>query len=141
MKLTKRVLHRPTHTVDFRYPYQNYHLASGMIRFMQQHHGIGLAANQIGSSLRMFVMQINGVTRWCFNPEIEDQGSETTQYAEGCLSFPGKQCIITRPYRVDVRYQDAQGDWHSERLTGLMSRCFQHELDHLNGITMWNRLE
>lgn len=141
MKLTQRVLHRTAPVMEFDHPWQNQQLAEQMMRFMKQQRGIGLAANQIGDRRRLFVMDVDGWVRWCFNPEIIDSGEICEQYAEGCLSFPDKQCIITRPDRIDVRYQDAQGRSHSERYTGLISRCFQHELDHLNGITMWQRYE
>ena len=110
-----------------------------MIEFMKSQQGIGLSANQIGINTRLFVMQVDGRTRFCFNPEILDQGTESVVMAEGCLSFVGKQCILQRPEQVLVRYQDHSGFWITEELTGLESRCFQHELDHLNGITMWDR--
>ena len=108
---------------------------------MKSRQGIGLSANQIGVNLRLFVMQIGDRTRFCFNPEILDQGTELVTMAEGCLSYLGKQCILKRPDKIRVRYQDHRGSWIHDELVGLESRCFQHELDHLNGITMWYRQE
>jgi peptide deformylase len=84
-------------------------------------------------------MQVQGWQRSCFNPEITATSSEQVDWGEGCLSFPGEHCIIKRPQWIDVRYQDHQGEWHSERLADILARCFQHELDHLNGTTMWDR--
>ncbi len=110
-----------------------------MLEFMHSQDAIGLAANQIGRDVRLFVMSVSGVTRCCFNPEITDCDSKSVKMAEGCLSFKGKQCILQRPERIQVRYQDHEGVWIQDRLTGLESRCFQHELDHLNGVTMWDR--
>jgi peptide deformylase len=60
-------------------------------------------------------------------------------FTEGCLSFPGDSCNIVRPVQISVRYQDHEGSWIYDRLQGLEARCFQHELDHLDGITMWDR--
>ena len=139
MKLTRRVLHNKAKSVDFRYPEQNRQLAENMLQLMQQNNGIGLAATQIGVSKRVFVMAISDWQRQCFNPEITAASPESVDMEEGCLSFPGDRCIIKRPEWVDVRYQDHQGVWHSERLSGLAAKCFQHELDHLDGITMWDR--
>lgn len=139
MKLTKKVLHLRSRPVQFHFPYQNQILARDMVSVMLQHQAIGLAATQIGKTLRLFVMRVNGLTRCCFNPQIVDIDTKLIQYDEGCLSFPGKHCIINRPGDVSVQYQDAEGAWYTEKYTGLMSRCFQHELDHLDGITIWDR--
>jgi peptide deformylase len=139
MKLTHRVLARQAKPVTFEYPWQNENLAGEMLEFMHQHGGIGLAATQVGLRKRLFVMQVQGWQRRCFNPEITAMSPELVDWDEGCLSFPGEHCIIKRPQWIDVRYQDHLGNWHSERLAGILARCFQHELDHLNGITMWDR--
>jgi peptide deformylase len=139
MKLTKRVLHKKAKPVDFRYPQQNLQLQEQMHKFMVRENGIGLAAPQIGISRRIFVMQFQGQQWHCFNPEIIDTASEMIDFDEGCLSFPGEHCIIKRPRWVDVSYQDHRGHRHSERLDSILARCFQHELDHLDGITMWDR--
>lgn len=140
MKLTKRVLHRPAKSVRFEWPYQNQHLADHMLVFMRQSGGIGLAATQIGRSLRLFVMEVEGQSRTCFNPEIIEASQITVEFPEGCLSFPGEQCIIKRPDTIIVRYQDSHGEWTKTNLVGLEARCFQHELDHLDGIIMHDRL-
>lgn len=125
--------------MEFVWPLQNQTLADRMIRFMHQNKGIGLAAPQIGHSLRLFVMQVDGQPRICFNPEILDFGDIIIDFNEACLSFPGESCIISRPETITVRYQDAQGEWTQHSLTGLEARCFQHELDHLDGVTMHDR--
>lgn len=141
MKLTQRTLHNRARLVEFQYPETNYQQAKNMLTFMREQGGIGLAATQIGLRNRMFVMEINEKQWQCFNPEIEKLGDDLVEFDEGCLSFPGKSCKIQRPNTVDIRYQDANGKWHWETLTDLASRCFQHELDHLDGITMWDRQE
>ena len=139
MKLTRRVLYNRARDIDFDYPVKNQMLASEMIALMTRENGIGLAAPQIGISRRLFVMLIEDRYRVCFNPEILESSDMLVDFNEGCLSFPGDQCIIKRPDWVTVRYQDHAGTEISDRLYGLEARCFQHELDHLNGITMWDR--
>lgn len=139
MRLTKRVLHRPAKPCTFGRPAQNQILAQNLLEFMHNKNGIGLAAPQIGLSKRVFVMEIDGNQRICFNPEIIDVSPDLVDFSEGCLSFPGKICTIKRPDEISVRYQNYRGDWYAERMAGLMSRCFQHELDHLDGIVMHDR--
>jgi peptide deformylase len=139
MRLTNKILARSCKQARFDKPANNSWLCSQMLEFMHSQDAIGLAANQIGRDVRLFVMSVSGVTRCCFNPEITDSGSNTAKMAEGCLSFKGKQCILQRPDVITVRYQDHSGVWIQDRLIGLESRCFQHELDHLNGVTMWDR--
>ena len=139
MKLTKRVLYHTAKPVDFQYPVRNQVLADQMLDFMRLSRGIGLAATQIGQIKKLLVMEVHGKQKICFNPEITGQSEVFTDYDESCLSFPGEQCIISRPDWVAVRYQDAHGFFVNDTLVGLEARCFQHELDHLNGITMWDR--
>jgi peptide deformylase len=139
MKLTRRVLHLPAKPVQFGYPAQNLQLERNLLGFMRQEKGIGLAAPQVGIRSRVFVMEIDDRSRACFNPEIQKTSDDLVEFNEGCLSFQGDQCILIRPGEIWAKYQDHQGQWISEYLTGLEARCFQHELDHLDGITMWDR--
>lgn len=139
MELTKRVLHIRAKPCTFGYPVRNQNIVDSMLGLMKKERGIGLAAPQIGMSKRLFVMEIDGQPRACFNPEITESSQNLVEYNEGCLSFKGKTCIIKRPDEISVRYQNYRGDWYTERLEGLWARCFQHELDHLDGITMWDR--
>jgi len=140
MKLTNKVLYRPAKAFeDFAHPARNSFLANQMFSFMRKNNGIGLAAPQVGMSKRLFVMEVDAVQRACFNPEITASSADLTEYTEGCLSFPKDECIIKRPSAVSVRYQNVQGIWIQEQLDGQAARCFQHELDHLDGITMHDR--
>jgi len=141
MKLTRRVLHNRAWPADFKSPHSNQRLADTMLCLMRENNGIGLAATQIGHSRRIFVMCISGRIRVCFNPEITESSTVFADYDEGCLSFPGDQCTITRPDWVRVKYQDPSGAVTEDTLVALEARCFQHELDHLDGITMWDRYE
>jgi peptide deformylase len=139
MKLTRRVLKNQAKLVDFDFPHRNLDLQTQLLCFMKQHHGIGLAAPQVGISKRVFVIGINSEEECFFNPEITSASPECLDFDEGCLSFPGEHCIIKRPKEVSVRYQDYQGQHKQKTFQGLWARCFQHELDHLNGVTMWDR--
>jgi peptide deformylase len=140
MKLTNKVLYRPAKPfTDFHLITHNDFMVQQMFSFMKKNNGLGLAAPQIGLGKRLFVMEIQGTQRACFNPEIINQSDDLTDYPEGCLSFPGEECKITRPRTVTVRYQTVSGSWTEETLDGMAARCFQHELDHLNGITMHDR--
>lgn len=105
-----------------------------LIEAMQKFGGIGLSANQIGLPHRVFVMGTEGTIVAYFNPEILNVSEEKVTLAEGCLSFMGLFLKITRPQFVRVRYQDYEGKFHQIDLAGLSARCFQHELNHLDGI-------
>ena len=100
--------------------------------------GIGLAAPQIGLSLKLFVMQVN-LPRIVVNPIFSPADEETVKDFEGCLSFPGLRLKIKRHKRINVQYQNERGDTIIETLTGLESRCFQHEYDHIDGVCIDNR--
>ena len=139
MKLTHRTLRHHAKDIDFRYPVKNEILAKKMLALMDESNGIGLSATQIGLTQRIFVMRVHGRERICINPEITESSDVLADYDEGCLSFPGDQCTIKRPDWVNVKYYSTDGTVTEDCLVGLEARCFQHELDHLNGITMWDR--
>ena len=108
-------------------------LANNLIETMLQYKGLGLSANQCGLPYRVFVMW-SSPTKVCFNPRIVDVSSEEVKLDEGCLSFPNLFLPIKRPSIIKVRYQDVNGDTVNDKFIGMTARCFQHELDHLNGI-------
>jgi peptide deformylase len=109
---------------------------------MQVMGGVGIAANQFGWGYRVFVMGSpeSGRHWYCFNPEIVSASEVTEKKPEGCLSFPDLIIDVERPESVRVRYQDAEGVFLEEQLEGLWARCFQHELDHLNGVCLVNKV-
>ena len=139
MELTRRILAIKLKPADLKNSWRNQDLILRLQRFMSAAGGIGLSANQVGLRDRCFVMSIDGREWACFNPEIVVMDTNLVDFEEGCLSFKGESCIIRRPDKICVRYYDANAQECTEELTGLASRCFQHELDHLNGITMWDR--
>ena len=139
MQLTRRTLKLSLKPMSIGNTTYNLNLAKRLRKLMLEEGGIGLAANQAGLRDRCFVMSIEGQDWDCFNPEVLEFSNNQVEFQEGCLSFKGEQCIIKRPDTITVRYYDVYQNEHVEELTGLASRCFQHELDHLNGITMWDR--
>jgi len=107
--------------------------------------GIGLAANQVGVLLRVFVMDVplgegehTGVIE-VINPRIAQARGEI-RYEEGCLSFPGVNETVKRAAEVDLTYQDRNGVAHEVHARGLVAICIQHELDHLDGVVFLDRL-
>ena len=107
---------------------------------MVEEGGVGFAANQMGLLSRVFAMNIGETPTFYYNPEIVESGDQFITVQEGCLSFPGLFIKVKRPKNVVVRYQDRDGEVHTEELTDLASRCFQHELDHLDGICFTDRV-
>jgi peptide deformylase len=121
-------------------------LAADMIEVMYDEPGIGLAAPQVGEAIRMIVMD----TDWTdeggekqpgvmINPEIVAREGELT-WNEGCLSVPDFNADVERSARVRVRYQDLEGKTHEEDASELRAVCFQHELDHLDGVLFIDRI-
>ena len=139
MDLTRRTLKLTLKPADLRNQWANEDLVNRMQTLMHREGGIGLAANQCGERVRMFIMLIDGEFWECFNPEITEHSTDLTEFNEGCLSFKGEYVIIKRPSKISVKYYDSEGTLYVEQLEGLPARCFQHELDHLNGITMHDR--
>jgi len=109
---------------------------------MFHYKGIGLSANQIGISERVFVMILNIETEeiiTCFNPRIVKRYEDDVWFEEGCLSFPDEIINIQRPNRIVVKYEDEDKKDHKIKLDGLASRVFLHEFDHLEGIVFTER--
>jgi len=108
---------------------------------MKLHNGLGLSANQCGVFERLFVIG-SGDNVWaCINPEILATSDDIIKDKEGCLSFPGLSVTIDRPSWIEVQYFEETGKQVQKRFEGLTARCFQHELDHMNGIRMIDRVK
>ena len=117
-------------------------LKNNLVATMKNFQGVGLSANQCGIFEREFVMYDDFKTREtvaCFNPEVIQYGTETTLEDEGCLTYPGLWLKIKRPVEIKVQFEDEFGEVHTKKYSGLESRVFQHELDHLNGIIFLQR--
>ena len=114
-------------------------LEKDMIDFMISAKGIGLAANQIGMTKQVFIIGSNNIPGFpmpfaVFNPKIINVSEDVALDQEGCLSYPDLWLAIKRPTKIQVEYQNSKGDIIEAEMDGLVSRCFQHEFDHLNGI-------
>ncbi len=116
-------------------------LASGLVETCKLHRGYGLSANQCGLPYRVFVMGYEDEYVAFFNPSIVLASKKEVHMAEGCLSFPFLGLHITRPEEIAVTYQDFKGEWKQSTFNGISARCFQHELDHMNGIVYTNKVK
>ena len=109
-------------------------LLDDMLETMHKANGVGLAAPQVGVLRRMAVIEVTeGEVIELINPVIIEQTGSQTGY-EGCLSVPGRTGIVTRPDYVRVKALDRNGEEKIYEGTGLLARCFCHEIAHLDGI-------
>jgi len=107
-------------------------LCADMFETMYDAEGVGLAAQQIGLALQLFVMNCEGVKLVAANPEIiHKEGEQSGQ--EGCLSVGKVPAVVVRAEKATLRAQDLKGEWFEREATGYAARCFQHETDHCNG--------
>ncbi len=120
-------------------------LAPRMLAAMYAAPGIGLAAPQVGSDLRLVVMDLarEGEARQpmvLVNPEITAASRELAIREEGCLSLPGQYADVERPARVKARWETLDGNRQEIEAEGLLAVCLQHEVDHLNGVLFTDHL-
>ncbi len=116
-----------------------------MIKSMLDERGMGLAANQIGITKRFFAIGHESFDTFqkhviIWNPQVINFSEEKVIDVEGCLSFKDIFVKVERPKVVEVKYETTQGKTKFARLDGMESKCFQHELDHLDGITFNKRV-
>lgn len=116
-------------------------LILNMVETMHQNNGVGLAAPQVGSSLKLCVVEVEGVLYVLINPKITAKSKTKIISEEGCLSFPGEFFQIARSKDVQVRYLNEHGKPAKTKATGLLARAFQHEIDHLDGVLIIDRVK
>mgnify|MGYP001166338632 CR=1 FL=1 len=136
-------------------------LFQDMLVTMREEEGIGLAAQQVGIALQFCVIEVPSLSElpdkcildgknlapqlvmpMCLaNPKIEFLQGDEYYYEKGCLSFPEIKGEIARPELIVVHYQDLDGNKHQLECDGLLARCIQHEVDHLNGILFIDHME
>ncbi len=129
----------PSTEWDFNTDVNAEELEKTMCEFMISNHGIGLAANQIGLTKRVFVIGSKNIPGFpepfaVFNPKIIEYSQEQTLDKEGCLSYPDLWLTLKRSEWIIAQYQDSKGNHHEVKIDGYLARCFQHEYDHLNGV-------
>jgi peptide deformylase len=117
--------------------------ADRMARLMDDALGAGLAANQVGMLARLLVYRSapEAPLRVLANPEVEWTADEEEQFSEGCLSLPGVWVEVARPVRVRVRAQDENGRPLTVSAEGREASIVQHEIDHLDGVLVLDRLD
>lgn len=143
------VLRRPTEEIDSTYPDLD-QLISDMFETLVKAEGCGLAAPQIGLSIRLFVVdgtelvsdypECENFKKAFINPQIIEASDETCSYSEGCLSLPGISENVTRPAKIKIHYFDQQWQEHTEELSGFAARIVQHEYDHLEAHIFTDRI-
>lgn len=126
-------------------------LARDMIETMIASDGVGLAAPQVGHSVRMFVLRdyiFSDDGKWTLgepkvyiNPKLTNPGENYLSDVEGCLSIPGLRLHVVRPDRITVEAKDLSGNTFVEELEGYNARVRMHENDHINGVLYIDRLE
>ena len=114
-------------------------LAEDMFRVMYQAPGLGLAGPQIGVQKQIFVYDVDDDPQVIINPKIVESSGEWV-YDEGCLSIPGLYVEMLRPKQVLVRGLSIDGEEIQIEADELLARLFQHEIDHLNGVLMFDRM-
>lgn len=115
-------------------------LITEMIKSMEAHNGMGLAAPQVGKSIRLCIIKESEQLYVLINPKIKSQSREKVLGEEGCLSFPGKFLNIKRSEKVKVRCLNKKGKPVKIKATGLLARALQHEIDHLDGVLFIDRV-
>ncbi len=130
-------------------------VARRMIELMREADGIGLAAPQVGLSWRMFICHVpegpgrsltdtppsasSGPEAY-INPELSDPQGAYEPFEEGCLSLPDITGDVLRPPTITITATDLAGQRFTRTATGLLARCWQHELDHLNGVLILDKM-
>jgi peptide deformylase len=108
-------------------------LIADMFETMYAAEGIGLAAPQVGRTERVAVVDVEGKKFTLINPEVLSTSDSPDKAEEGCLSIPDIYGDVERPAEVTIRATDENGNLYQETASELLGRCFQHEIDHLDG--------
>jgi peptide deformylase len=117
-------------------------LLEDMFDSMYEAEGIGLAANQVGLDMNLFIIDITHTeeTHVFINSKIVATRGDEEVFLEGCLSLPGISLDVARPGKVTLKYQTPDEQWHENEFGGLLARAIQHEMDHLNGVFIVDRV-
>ena len=116
-------------------------LVLSMLETMRANNGVGLAATQVGSDLRLCVIEADEKRYILINPQITSKSKKKVISEEGCLSFPGQFFPISRHSEVQVRYLNEKGKASKVKGRDLLARALQHELDHLDGVLIIDRIK
>jgi peptide deformylase len=148
-QLGEKVLRTPAKMV--RNPKDVRTLAAQMLATMRQARGVGIAANQVGAGLRLFIVAPEPSERYphaprlppilMINPRLINHSKKRVTDWEGCLSIPGMRARVPRWQRIEIEFTTLQGERLRAELTGFVARIFQHEFDHINGRVFLDRVE
>ena len=137
------VLRKEAKMIDADYPDLN-NLIQNMWETLENANGVGLAAPQIGLSIRLFLVnsiplmdegqEDLGIKKVFINAELIEETGKDWPYEEGCLSIPDITGEVMRQPQIKIRYQDENFNTHEEKFTGMNARVIQHEYDHIEGI-------
>ncbi len=124
-------------------------LIDNMYATMKEADGVGIAAPQVGKSVRVVIVdgsdleedmpELKGFKRVMINPVVTEESEEMAEYSEGCLSIPNIHADIVRPTAIKVKYNNENMELIEEAFSGFGCRMVQHELDHLDGILFTDR--
>lgn len=124
-------------------------LIDNMYATMREADGVGIAAPQVGKSVRVVIVdgadlaedmpELDGFKRVMINPIVLEESQETAEFSEGCLSIPNIHADIIRPAQIKVKYFNEKLDVIEEAFSGFGCRMVQHELDHLDGVLFTDR--
>jgi peptide deformylase len=137
------MLRKVSKEIDKDYPKLD-QLIEDMYETMEVSDGIGLAAPQIGKSIRLFIIDatpmaeddpsLEGFKKVFINPKIIEETGDKWGYTEGCLSLPNIREEVNRPSNIRIQYYDKNFEFHDEKYDGIKARIMQHEYDHLDGV-------
>ena len=150
IQLGHPVLRSQAQTVVNVHSLQIQNLIDNLLTTVIAANGVGIAAPQVASSARLFIVASRPNLRYpnapeieptaMINPQILAHSSELAKGWEGCLSIPGIRGLVPRYQAIEVEYSDRNGKLHKQELIDFVARIFQHELDHLDGIVFVDRL-
>lgn len=151
IQLGHPVLRSQAQNVDNIHSPQVQKLIDNLLATVIAANGVGIAAPQVASRDRLFIVASRPNPRYpnapqmeptaMINPQILANSSELVTGWEGCLSIPGIRGLVPRAQAIEVEYSDRTGKLHKQQLTDFVARIFQHELDHLDGIVFVDRLK
>ena len=141
------VLKKRALVIDKNYPGLK-ELIENMFETMYQSNGVGLAAPQIGLSIRLFIVdgnpydeeEVKGFKKVFINPVVSEENGEKWKFNEGCLSIPGVREDVQRKAEIAIQYYDENWKIHKDVYNGLSARIVQHEYDHIEGILFTDRI-
>jgi peptide deformylase len=120
-------------------PFNPVELYNAMGKKLVELGGVGLAANQVGIPYQFFVIRTDPMLGF-YNPKIVDVSEETIELEEGCLTFPGLIVKVKRPREIRIRFAEPTGVVSTKVFKDMTARVIQHEMDHLNGLTLGSRV-